>query len=188
MEEEQHIRVELHQTSVETAYAEYDAQLRGFIARRVDGIEDAADIAQDVWYQASRAMQFEELDNPGAWLFQVARNRIIDQYRKTKPTALSDLEYVDEDGETQIDEALLATAIAPELELLYEQFWDSLDDALEQLPENQRTVFVQNELEDKTLREIAEASGENLKTIISRKGYAVKKLRERLAWLYEELD
>jgi len=186
--EDNHINIDFHQNSIETAYQRYEQQLRGFIERRIDTIEDAEDIAQEVWYQASRAVQFDELDNPRAWLFQVARNKIIDRYRKSKPAALSDLEYTDENGELQLDENLLATVIEPEVDLLFEQFWNALDAALDDLPESQRLVFVQNEIEDKTLREIAEETGEPLKTIISRKGYAVRKLRQSLAWLYEALD
>ena len=116
----------------------------------------------------------------------MARNRVTDSYRKQKPELLEDLGHEDEDGDVSFNEILLADNTTPETELLRQLFWENLFEALDELPEKQRDVFVRNELEDQTFQQIADETGENIKTLISRKRYAVKHLRERLQDLYEE--
>ncbi|MBD2755415.1 RNA polymerase sigma factor [Spirosoma validum] len=174
-------------TIIETV-KQYGNRLSRFIRGQVKSDEDAEDILQDVWYQLSRVVDLDGIESISGWLFQVARNRITDTYRKKKEDALSDTEFDDEDGNISFREILLADAETPEDQFFKDIFWDELMRALNELPENQRIVFVQNELEDKTLQEIADQSGENLKTIISRKRYAVQHLRKRLQTLYDELD
>lgn len=164
----------------------YGKQLLGFIRGKVPTDEDAEDILQDVWYQYNNLDEVELIENVSGWLYRVARNKITDGYRKKKSEHLEDFTFTSEDGEVNFKEILLADARTPEDEFLKKIFWDELMDALEELPEKQRTVFVQNELEDMTLQEIADASSENIKTIISRKGYAVKHLRTRLQNLYND--
>ncbi|HAE67427.1 RNA polymerase sigma factor sigV [Sphingobacterium multivorum] len=168
----------------------YGSQLLRFVKGRVKKTEDAEDILQEVWYQFSRLTNMDELENAGAWLYAVTRNKITDSYRKKKSESLDELIAGDEDSESTfpIRQLLLADdSNNPELKLFKDIFWDELMKALEELPEKQRRVFVLNELEEKTLQEIAVMENENLKTIISRKGYAVKHLRIRLRSLYEEL-
>lgn len=166
----------------------YGTQLLSFIRGRVNILEDAEDILQDVWYQLGNLTAPEEIESISGWLYRVARNKITDRYRKRQSELLDDLAYEDEDGEVSIRDILLADEKEnPELYLFKDTFWQAFTEALEELPEKQRAVFVQNELEDKTLQEIADASGEPLKTIISRKGYAVRHLRLRLSDLYNEL-
>ena len=111
---------------------------------------------------------------------------MTDSYWKKFTESLEELGYEDEDGEWNIKEFLLADSSDPETEQLREVFWEELFTALDELPENQRQVFVWNELGDMTLHEIADKTGENIKTIISRKGYAVKHLRRRLENLYND--
>src|SRR3954447_467062 len=164
----------------------YGKRLFGFIRGRVRNDKDAEDILQDVWYQLSNAVNVEEIEQMSGWLHRVARNKITDKYRKKTPELLDDYSYENEDGEFNFKDILLADAANPETEYIRELFWQELFAALEELPENQRQVFIWNELEDKTLQEIADATGENLKTIISRKGYAVKHLRKRLQDLYND--
>ena len=164
----------------------YSKRLFGFIRGRVRNDEDAEDILQDVWYQLSNAVNVEEIQQMSGWLHQVARNKITDKYRKKTPELLDDYSYENEDGEFNFKDILLTDAANPETEYIRELFWQELFTALNELPENQRQVFIWNELEDKTLQQIADATGENLKTIISRKGYAVKHLRLRLQTLYTE--
>jgi len=164
----------------------YGKRLFGFIRGKVRSDEDAEDILQDVWYQLSNATNIEEIQQMSGWLHQVARNKITDKYRKKTPELLDDYSYEGEDGEFNFKDILLADTANPETEYIRELFWQELFVALNELPENQRQVFIWNELEDKTLQEIADATGENLKTIISRKGYAVKHLRLRLQNLYNE--
>ncbi len=168
----------------------YGSQLLRFVKGRVKKTEDAEDILQEVWYQFSRLTNMDELENAGAWLYAVTRNKITDSYRKKKSESLDELIAGDDDSESTfpIRQLLLADdSNNPELKLFKDIFWDELMKALEELPEKQRRVFVLNELEEKTLQEIAVMENENLKTIISRKGYAVKHLRIRLRSLYEEL-
>lgn len=165
----------------------YSKQLFGFIRQRVSSDEDAEDILQDVWYQLSRQPEVEAIEQVGSWLYRVARNRIVDTYRKQRPETLEDYGYEDEDGEIVFKDLLLADDGTPESDYLRELFWQQLMEALDELPENQRQVFVWNELEDETFQEIADRTGENIKTLISRKRYAVQHLRKRLAGLYQDL-
>jgi len=165
----------------------FSKQLFSFIKGKVNQLEDAEDILQDVWYQFSKITNFEEVDSISGWLYTVTRNKITDLYRKRKPDFLEDLQYEDEEGGLSIKQILLLDDSSnPELALFKEMFWEELFKALDELPENQKMVFVMNEIEDHTLQEIATASGENIKTIISRKGYAVKHLRKKLLPLYED--
>ena len=168
---------------------QYGKQLFGFIRSKVATNEDAEDIAQEVWYQLSRVVDIDEIDSFSGWLYHVAKNKITDKYRKKSTASLEDFAYEDEEGEINFRELLLKDDSAtPEDAFFKEMFWDELMRALDELPENQRNVFVWNELEDETLQQIADKTGENLKTIISRKGYAVKHLRKRLKDLYYELN
>ncbi len=163
-------------------------QLFAFIKNKVNIVEDAEDILQEVWYQFSNFSNIDELDNASAWLYAVSRNKIIDFYRKKKTDNLEDYTYENEEGDFSIKDALLIDdSNNPELAMFKDLFWDELIKALDELPENQRFVFIENEIEDKTLQKIADETGENLKTIISRKGYATKHLKKRLQHLYNEL-
>jgi RNA polymerase sigma factor (sigma-70 family) len=158
----------------------------GFIRQRVNTDEDAEDILQDVWFQLSSVPEIEAIEQIGSWLYRVARNRIIDKYRKQKPDSLEDYGYEDEEGEFYFKDILLADDGTPETVYMKELFWEQLGIALQELPENQRQVFVWNELEDQTFQEIADRTGENIKTLISRKRYAVQHLRRRLESVYQE--
>ena len=167
-----------------TSIKEYGKKLFAFIRGRVRTEEDAEDILQDVWYQLYNTT--EAIDQVGAWLYRVARNKIIDRYRKKSPELLDDQSYEDEEGELHLKEILLADPGNPETEYLKSLFWTELNKGLDELPQEQKEVFVLNELEGLTFAEIAARTGENIKTLISRKGYAVKHLRVRLQTLYDE--
>ena len=164
----------------------YGNQLLGFIRQRVNSEEDAEDILQDVWFQLSSVPEIEAIEQVGSWLYRVARNRIIDKYRKQKPELLEDHSYEDDEGEFNFKDILLADDGTPETVYMRELFWEQFTIALNELPENQRNVFVWNELEDQTFQEISDRTGENIKTLISRKRYAVQHLRQRLETLYHE--
>jgi len=174
------------QNIIETVQ-EYGKRLFSFIRGRVRTDEDAQDILQDVWYQFSNVAESEPIEQVGSWLYTVARNKITDKYRKQRTLNLEDFTYEDEDGEVSYKDILLADYNTPEGEELKRVFWEELMKALDELPKEQRDVFVQNEMEDKTFREMAEETGENIKTLISRKRYAVAFLRERLKVLHDEL-
>lgn len=170
------------------AVTKYSKQLYQYIRKKVKSTEDAEDVLQEVWYQLSNIADLEALGSVSGWIYQVARNKVTDLYRKKKPESLEDFGYEDEDGTLNFKEILLLDDSGnPELALFKEVFWKELLAALDELPENQRQVFVMHEIEDHTLQEIATKLDENIKTIISRKGYAVKHLRKRLTHLYQEL-
>ena len=183
------LMTETKQISLTDTIKKFGNKLFGFVRGKVKTNEDAEDILQEVWYQLSNLTNIDALENTGAWLYSVSRNKITDFYRKKKTDNLEDYAYENEEGDFLIKNALLSDeSNDPELAMFKELFWDELRLALDELPENQRHVFIQNEMEDKTLQEIADESGEKLKTIISRKGYAVKHLRKKLFSLYNELN
>jgi len=168
---------------------EYSNRLFRFIRGRVPSNADAEDIAQEVWYQLSRVVELDSIEQISGWLFKVARNRITDNYRKKKPVLLVDKDYENEEGvlgQLNFKEILTANTTSPEDENLKNYFWEELFNALDELPEKQREVFVWHELEDQTFQEIADRTGENIKTLISRKRYAVQYLKSRLETLYQE--
>ena len=165
---------------------EYGNRLFRFVRGRVPTNADAEDITQEVWYQLSRVIELDSIEQISGWLFRVARNRITDSYRKQKPDSLEDHNYENEDGNFSFRDILMAETLSPEEEDLKDIFWEELFTALEEIPEEQRNVFIWNELEDQTFQEIADRTGVNIKTLISRKGYAVKHLRQRLEDLYRE--
>jgi RNA polymerase sigma factor (sigma-70 family) len=175
--------------SITNTIQQFGKNLFGFVRGRVKSVEDAEDVVQDVWYQFSKLNNIAELENVSAWLYEVARNKITDKGRKKTSLALEDFSYENDDGEFNFKEILLMDdSNNPELGFFKELFWKEFQTALDELPTNQREVFLLNEMEDMTLQQIADQQGENLKTIISRKGYAVKHLRNKLNYLYKELN
>lgn len=169
------------------AIKDYGRQLLGFIRGRVDTAEDAEDILQDVWYQFSSQARLEDIESISGWLYQVAKNRITDNRRKKKSVSLPG--YAGDEGEEGWMVPAFMTEKTNDAETIYLQkiFRETFFEALQELPENQRTVFVRHELEGMTLQEIADNDGDNIKTIISRKRYAVSHLRKRLEFLYNDL-
>lgn len=166
----------------------YSSQLMSFVKARVRKTADAEDILQEVWFQFSRLTNIDQLENAGAWLYAVTRNKITDSYRKKKTDSLDELTENMEEETAVLEKFLIADySNSPEAKLFKDIFWDELYKALDELPEKQRSVFLLNEIEQLTLQQIADLQQENLKTIISRKGYAVKHLRLRLQGLYDEL-
>jgi len=175
--------------SITETIKEFNRKLSGFVRNRVKSDEDAEDILQDVWMQLSNLGNIGDLENVSAWLYEVARNKITDKSRKKTNLSLEEFAYEDEEGAFNFKEILLLDDTNnPELGFFKELFWKEFQKALDELPENQREVFLLNEMEEMTLQQIADQKGENLKTIISRKGYAVKHLRNKLNYLYEELN
>jgi RNA polymerase sigma factor (sigma-70 family) len=165
---------------------DYSKRLMGFIRKRVTNEADAEDVLQDVFYQFVGNTQ--PIEQMSAWLFTVARNKITDRQRKRKPEALEDV-FRDEDGEDSINwsELLFDATNNPEREYLRTLFWEELNTALEELPAEQRDVFIKHELEGIPFKELSEQTGETVNTLISRKRYAVLHLRDRLSVLKDEL-
>jgi RNA polymerase sigma factor (sigma-70 family) len=166
------------------------ARLRNFIRRRVPSREDAEDILQDVFselVEAHRLMQ--PIEQAGAWLFRVARNRITDLFRKKKPEALQDQPMSSMDGEQFTLEDLLPSPDAgPDAAYARTVLFDELDNALDELPEEQREVFIAHEIEGRSFKELAAESGLTVNTLLSRKHYAVIHLRQRLQAIYDEFN
>lgn len=166
---------------------EYGKRLMSFIRKRVNIEADAEDILQDVFYQL--AGNTEPIEQMSAWLFRVTRNKITDRHRKHKPALIDDV-YMARPGEDLFDwaELLPYNGSDPELDELRSIFRSSLQEALNELPGDQKTVFIMNELEGIPFKEIAEVTGVSVNTLLSRKRYAVLHLRERLSWLRDELN
>jgi len=165
------------------------ARLRQFIRQRVPDMGDAEDIFQEVFYELIEAYRFmKPLEQVGAWLFRVARHRIIDLFRRKRPTVLGDdLMLASEDGETHRWEDLLPSREeGPEAAYARGVLLEELDAALEELPEEQRAVFVAHEIEGRSFRELSETTGVSVNTLLSRKRYAVLQLRRRLQSIYNE--
>lgn len=179
---------EKRKQSIAQALKQYGSRLFGFIRSRVKSNEEAEDILQEVWFQFSSIVDLESIEQVNAWLHRVARNKITDSYRKKKIDLLGDqlMEELEEDA-FAIRELLISEVDVPEIENLKEIFKKELFEALAELPPNQQQVFIWNELEEMTFQEMADLTGENTKTLISRKRYAVQHLRERLLPLYNEL-
>jgi RNA polymerase sigma factor (sigma-70 family) len=151
------------------------SRLRNFIRRRVADPLDAEDILQDVFYELVEANRLlMPIEHVTSWLFRVARNRIIDLFRKKKPESL------------QFEDLLPSSDAGPELEYVRRLLLDELAAAIAELPEEQRRVFVAHELEGRAFKDIARETGVSLNTLLSRKRYAVRHLRKRLQRVYDE--
>lgn len=174
------------QQSIKNAVQNYGKRLFSFIRSRVKNDQDAEDILQDVWYQLSSIIDTEPIEQLSAWLYRVSRNRIVDKNRKLLPQSIEELSFENEDGEMIFPDSLHSDNPNQEAELEAIDFREAFFAALNELPEKQRLVFVWNELDDLTLQEIAYKTGENIKTITSRKRYAVAHLRGRLQSIYNE--
>ncbi|HXB06361.1 MAG TPA: sigma-70 family RNA polymerase sigma factor [Puia sp.] len=172
--------------NIASVISRFGKRLMGFIRQRVATQADAEDILQDVWYQLTTTVDTEPIEQMSGWLFTVARNKITDRYRKKKPESLDSLLTTDGEG-PDLAGILLDNSQNPETSHLRALFWKTLQEALDELPEEQKAVFVWNELGDLSFREISELTGEKVNTLISRKRYAVLHLRERLLALYHEI-
>ncbi len=165
---------------------DYSRRLMGFIRKRVASEADAQDILQDVFYQLAENTQ--PIEQLSGWLFRVTKNKISDKQRKMKPLAIEDV-FGAWDGEDSFDwtELLFDNTDNPETEYLRSLFWEELQMALDELPPEQKDVFVLTEIEGIPFKVIAEETGVTVNTLLSRKRYAVLHLRERLLILKNEL-
>jgi RNA polymerase sigma factor (sigma-70 family) len=166
------------------------SRLRNFIRRRVPDPRDAEDILQDVFYELVEANRLlMPIEHVTGWLFRVARNRIIDLFRKRRPESFSEAVVEDEGDEwLQLEELLPSPDAGPEALYARNVLLDELELALDELPEEQREVFVAHELEGRSFKEMAAESGVSVNTLLSRKRYAVLHLRERLQSIYDEFS
>jgi RNA polymerase sigma factor (sigma-70 family) len=164
------------------------ARLRSFIRRRVPDPRDVEDILQDVFYELVEANRLlMPIEHVTGWLFRVARNRITDLFRKKQPESFSEATVADHDDELlRLEDLLPSPDAGPEALYARSVLLDEFELALEELPEEQREVFVAHELQGRSFKEMAAETGVNVNTLLSRKRYAVLRLRERLQSIYDE--
>ncbi len=174
---------------IATAIMQEQHRLRSFIRRRVADQTDVEDILQEVFYELVVSYQsMKPVEQIGAWLFRVARNRITDLFRKKKAEAISDLRMdgADDDELSRIEELLPSTQAGPEAAYARSVLLEELDAALDELPATQRDVFIAHELEGRSFKELAAETGLGVNTLLSRKHSAVLYLRQRLQAIYDE--
>jgi RNA polymerase sigma factor (sigma-70 family) len=164
------------------------SRLRNFIRRRVPDPRDAEDILQEVFYELVEANRLlMPIEHVTGWLFRVARNRITDLFRKKKPESFSDNAIANEDDELlQFEDLLPSPDAGPEALYTRGVLLAALELAVDELPEEQRAVFVAHELEGRSFKQMAADTGVSVNTLLSRKRYAVLHLRQRLQGIYDE--
>lgn len=181
-----------HQNSrINEAVQQERGRLLSFIRRYLPDEDDAEDLLQDVFYQLIETYRLmKPVERLSSWLFTVARNKITDRFRKKKAVPFSRLSNREAENEDSSPLSLLDLIPdpneGPEAEFAAKLVMEELEEALEELPEAQREAFVLHELEGYPFEQIAAMTGENIKTLISRKRYAVLFLRERLGEIYQE--
>ena len=182
--------------SIQETVKKESPRLLDFIRKRIPDAADAEDILHDVFFQFIEATRLTTpIENAGAWLFTAARNKITDLFRKKKPESLEkQLSYSREEegdpegaGMLNLADVLPAQSDLPEMKMLRTAIMEELEDALDDLPKEQREVFMLHEIDGKSFQEISEMKGVSVNTLLSRKRYAVLFLRERLKELYKEL-
>ena len=168
--------------------AEERSRLRNFIRKRVANEADVEDLLQEVFYELVKANRLlMPIEYVTGWLFQVARNRITDLFRKQRPESFTDAAVLDEGGELlEIEDLLPSPDDGPEALYLRSVLLEELESALGELPSDQREVFVAHELEGRSFKELSAESGVNVNTLLARKHYAVLFLRERLQTIHDE--
>jgi RNA polymerase sigma factor (sigma-70 family) len=175
-------------TRISEIIAAERSRLRAFIRRRVPDTSDVEDILQEVFYRLVEANRLlMPIEHVTGWLFRVARNRITDLFRKHEPESFAESTVEGEDGEMlQIDDLLPSPDAGPEAVYIRHALLDEVELALEELPDEQRDVFIAHELEGRSFKELSAETGVNINTLLSRKRYAVLHLRERLQSIYDE--
>ena len=175
---------------ISSAYKNEHNRLLGYIRKRIPSYVEAEDILQDIFYQLTVGFNdIRRIENLTAWLYKVADNRITDLFRRKKHVTFSYNDNVTEgeDGPLTLEEILPSVGTTPDDEELKELIWETIDETLSSLPEEQRSVFIDNEFEEMSFKEISEKTGIGINTLISRKRYAVLALRKNLDELYKLL-
>lgn len=165
-----------------------ESRLRGFIRKRVIDDGDAEDVLQDVFYELIEAYRLmKPAEQMTAWLFRVARNRITDLFRRQKAVSLSDSVVDDDDAQT-FEDLLPSPDAGPDAIYARTVLLEELEEAIDELPANQREVFVAHEILGRSFKELSEETGTSVNTLLSRKRYAVLYLRERLQEIHQDLE
>ena len=173
---------------ISEAVEQQGSRLRNFVRRRVSDPADVEDILQEVFFELVEAYRLiKPIEIAGAWLFQVARNRIIDRFRKKKPEPLAYMTLPSDEGEMlSVEEFLPSADAGPEAAYMGTVLIEELEAAVDELPDEQRRVFIAHEIEGRSFKDLAAESGVSINTLLSRKRYAVLFLRTRLQSVYEE--
>ena len=177
--------------TVEETYSQERGRLLGFIRNRIPDEDEAEDLLQDVFVRLIlNSTGIQTIENITAWIYSVTRNRIIDFFRKKKPESLEDQQIPNNMSDQTIDlvDILPALGDSPEDKILADMIWDEIQDALGEMPEEQREVFVLHEFENNSMKEISELTGVNQNTLLARKRYAVLFLRNKLQKLYNLIN
>jgi RNA polymerase sigma factor (sigma-70 family) len=180
----------LESEKIGAVYIDERKRLLGYIRNRISDRVEAEDILQDVFYQLTVGFNdIRRIESLTAWLYRVADNRITDLFRKKKPVNISYSETAKNDGDDplSLEEILPSLGSTPEDDEIKDLIWKTIEETLSGLPSEQRSVFVQNEFEEMSFKEISEKTGVGINTLISRKRYAVIALREKLNELYKLL-
>jgi RNA polymerase sigma factor (sigma-70 family) len=175
---------------IERTVAEERPRLLNFIRKRVPDKDEAEDILQDVFTQLVFSFEsIQSVERIGSWLYTTARNRITDSFRKKKPDRFSDHNYRNNDGEESfgLEDIIPGDFLDGEDEMMRTMVMDALTEALAELPDEQKEVFVMNVFDDMSFKEIAASTGVSVNTLLSRKRYAILHLRSRLEQLYEQI-
>jgi RNA polymerase sigma factor (sigma-70 family) len=175
---------------ITAAYRNEHNRLLGYIRNRIPDRMDAEDILQDVFYQLTVGFNdIRRIENLTAWLYKVTNNRITDRFRKKKPVVLSYSETMaeDEEGPLTLEEILPSIGTSSDDEELKDMIWEAIEETLSELPEEQRNVFIANEFDEISFKELSEKTGVGISTLISRKRYAILALRQRLSELYKQI-
>ncbi len=173
---------------IEDAIERDQPRLRSFIRRQVADVSDAEDILQDVFYELTAASRLmKPAEQVTAWLYRVARNRIVDLFRRKKAVSLQEPEG-DGDDARVLEDLLPSPDAGPDAIYARNLLFEAIDEALDELPENQREVFLAHEIEGRSFKELAEESGVSVNTLLSRKRYAVLHLRARLKEIKEKYE
>ncbi len=176
---------------IEETYKQEKGRLLGFIRNRIPDEDEAEDLLQDVFLRLIlNSTGIQTIENITAWIYSVTRNRIIDLFRKKKPESLEDQKVLVGLSDQPIDlvDVLPALGDSPEDKVLADLIWDEIQDALDEMPGEQREVFVYHEFESRSMKEIAEITGVNQNTLLARKRYAVLFLRNKLKELYKQIN
>lgn len=173
-------------------FAAYGNRVLRFIKSKINDLEEAEDISQEVWYQLSKQNEIDDIQQIGSWLFTVANHRIINFYKKKKTISFSNIKsnIQETEGEDEVADDLsfnqwVEESLPSEI-IESEEFWDLLQKILLKLPVEQREVFIENELNDISFREMSEKTGLSINTLLARKSYAVKKLRQEFEIIFNQ--
>ena len=186
------LTLDMQESIKQKTFRQEKDKLLGFIRNRVGSTEEAEDILQDVFVQFVTGFDtIESIDRVTSWLYSVARNKIIDRYRRdaVRPKR-ADFDLAagrDEDAPLTLQDILPDLGNSPEASLLRDAIWDQIMLALEELPAEQREIFIQNEMEERSFREIADETGLSINTLLSRKRYAILALRKKLQAFYNDV-